>query len=376
MSAAKTPLRALQTNKNGQENKFWALRDVTFDVLPGDVIGIVGGNGAGKSTLLKILSRITEPTDGRITLHGRVGSLLEVGTGFHHELTGRENIYLNGAILGMQRKEISKKFDEIVNFAEVENFLDTPVKHYSSGMYVRLAFAVAANLETEILIVDEVLAVGDAQFQKKCLGKMSEVSKHGRTVLFVSHNMGTISQLCTKGIYLSSGELEYVGEIDRTVDYYLSNAVAESAAFVKDESLDTNSSDSKELEFRKISLHSDNLKESYVFEVNESIFIKFEINIKRIPPNASLFLMVLNRDKTPVCAFESDAIEEEMTLKIEPDFLVRGKYSIHAFLHVPMKTQIDIVHDRLSFEVNDFSSKFVQHGTYNYGSIVGKGEWI
>ena len=188
--------------------EFWALKDVSFEVKQGEVLGIIGRNGAGKSTLLKILSRITEPTEGRVSLRGRVASLLEVGTGFHPELTGRENIFLNGAILGMTQREIRKKFDEIVAFAEVEKFLDTPVKHYSSGMYVRLAFAVAAHLEPEILVVDEVLAVGDAEFQKKCLGKMDEVSRReGRTVLFVSHNMGVISNLCSLAIWLDAGQV-------------------------------------------------------------------------------------------------------------------------------------------------------------------------
>jgi len=187
--------------------EFWALKDVSFEVKRGEVVGIIGRNGAGKSTLLKILSRITEPSEGRVTLRGRVASLLEVGTGFHPELTGRENIFLNGAILGMTKAEIKKKFDEIVAFAEVERFLDTPVKRYSSGMYVRLAFAVAAHLEPEILVVDEVLAVGDAEFQKKCLGKMKDVATGGRTVLFVSHNMGAVKNLCHEGIYLKNGKV-------------------------------------------------------------------------------------------------------------------------------------------------------------------------
>lgn len=203
----------------GAEETFWALKDVSFEVKRGEVVGIIGRNGAGKSTLLKILSQITEPTSGEVRMKGRVASLLEVGTGFHPELTGRENIYLNGAILGMKRAEITRKFDEIVAFAEVEKFLDTPVKRYSSGMYVRLAFAVAAHLEPEILIVDEVLAVGDAQFQKKCLGKMQEVSKgEGRTVLFVSHNMAAIRSLCTSGIYLDRGSCRYCGEVVEAVD--------------------------------------------------------------------------------------------------------------------------------------------------------------
>jgi len=201
-------LRGRQIVQGDEVEEFWALKDVSFEVKRGEVLGIIGRNGAGKSTLLKVLSRITEPTKGRIRIQGRVASLLEVGTGFHPELTGRENIYLNGAILGMTRAEIARKFDEIVAFAEVEQFLDTPVKHYSSGMYVRLAFAVAAHLEPEILAVDEVLAVGDAAFQKKCLGKMSDVARGGRTVLFVSHNMNAIERLCARVIYLESGCLE------------------------------------------------------------------------------------------------------------------------------------------------------------------------
>jgi lipopolysaccharide transport system ATP-binding protein len=211
----------MQKFEDPEHEDFWALKDVSFEIKQGDRVGIIGRNGAGKSTLLKILSRITEPTSGKISIKGRVASLLEVGTGFHPELTGRENIFLNGAILGMGRAEIKKKFDEIVDFAEVEKFLDTPVKHYSSGMYVRLAFAVAAHLEPEILIVDEVLAVGDAQFQKKCLGKMEDVGKEGRTVLFVSHNMSTIQKLCSTGILLQSGKVAIQGITEVVIDRYL-----------------------------------------------------------------------------------------------------------------------------------------------------------
>ena len=208
-------------SRQAKVEDFWALRGISFEVQRGDVVGIIGRNGAGKSTLLKILSRITEPSEGEAHLHGRVSSLLEVGTGFHPELTGRENIYLNGAILGMSRAEIRKKFDEIVAFAEVEKFLDTPVKRFSSGMYVRLAFAVAAHLEPEILIVDEVLAVGDAEFQKKCLGKMQDVSrKEGRTVLFVSHNMNAVQRLCKTGILLESGQLKCISTIEEVLRVY------------------------------------------------------------------------------------------------------------------------------------------------------------
>jgi lipopolysaccharide transport system ATP-binding protein len=206
-----------------KKDEFWAVRDVSFEVLKGDVIGIVGKNGAGKSTLLKLLSQITVPTEGIIEINGRVASLLEVGTGFHPELTGRENIFLNGTILGMSRKEVKNKFDEIVEFSGVKKFLDTPVKHYSSGMYVRLAFSVAAHLEPEILIIDEVLSVGDAEFQKKCLGKMKDVSAQGRTVLFVSHNMNAVNTLCNKGILLENGQITAKGDAATIVDHYLSN---------------------------------------------------------------------------------------------------------------------------------------------------------
>ncbi len=223
--AAAAPIGWLRRNTRSiageGKNYFWALDDVSFEVKQGEVVGIIGRNGAGKSTLLKILSRITKPTTGLAEIYGRVGSLLEVGTGFHPELTGRENIYLNGAILGMRRAEIDRKFDEIVAFAEIEKFLDTPVKRYSSGMYVRLAFAVAAHLEPEILLVDEVLSVGDAEFQKKCLGKMGEVAKEGRTVLFVSHNLAAVENLCDRALLLHRGEIINDASSRTVIDYYL-----------------------------------------------------------------------------------------------------------------------------------------------------------
>src|ERR1035437_3116012 len=227
-SAASAPFRAVRAlmGRNGteddhQEDTIWALKDVSFDVKQGEIVGVIGRNGAGKSTLLKLLSRITEPTTGRVEIHGRVGSLLEVGTGFHPELSGRDNVFMNGAILGMKRAEIARNFDAIVAFAEVEKFIDTPVKHYSSGMYLRLAFAVAAHLQTEILIVDEVLAVGDAAFQKKCLGKMADVSQQGRTVVFVSHNMTALRSLCTRAVWLNEGKVMEDGPAGAVVDHYL-----------------------------------------------------------------------------------------------------------------------------------------------------------
>jgi lipopolysaccharide transport system ATP-binding protein len=209
----------------GQSDIVWSLKDINFDIHEGDAVGIIGKNGAGKSTLLKLLSRVTSPTTGEIKVKGRIASLLEVGTGFHQELSGRENIYLNGAILGMRKREITRKLDEIIDFSGVERYIDTPVKRYSSGMYVRLAFAVAAHLESEILIVDEVLAVGDAEFQKKCLGKMGDISKgEGRTVLFVSHNMGAVKNLCSKGLLLENGKITYTGDVDNAIDNYLKNS--------------------------------------------------------------------------------------------------------------------------------------------------------
>jgi lipopolysaccharide transport system ATP-binding protein len=229
---ASAPFRRLARKSSSGQETFWALQGVNFEVNSGEVVGIIGRNGAGKSTLLKLLSRITEPTTGRIELYGRIGSLLEVGTGFHAELSGRENIYLNGAILGMVRTEISRKFDEIVAFAEVERFIDTPVKHFSSGMYLRLAFAVAAHLEPEILLVDEVLAVGDGRFQRKCLDKMQEVGQQGRTVLFVSHNMPAITRLCPRTILLDAGRVIGDGQSSQVVGAYLSSGLGTTAVRV------------------------------------------------------------------------------------------------------------------------------------------------
>ena len=239
VKVARSPIKRLKsvisadggpTDRGNQPNSIWALRDVSFQVQPGEVIGIIGPNGAGKSTLLKVLSKITEPTKGKVELRGRVGSLLEVGTGFHPELTGHENIYLYGAILGMDRWEVTRKFDDILEFAELETFIDTPVKRYSSGMYMRLAFAVAAHMETEILLVDEVLAVGDMAFQKKCLGKMGDVSKQGRTVLFVSHNMAAVQHLCNRAILFENGQNVNSGRPDAIIELYERNVAASHSA--------------------------------------------------------------------------------------------------------------------------------------------------
>ncbi|WP_293311992.1 ABC transporter ATP-binding protein [Pedobacter sp. UBA5917] len=257
-----------------ESNVVWSLRDISFEIEQGDAVGIIGRNGAGKSTLLKILSKVTAPTTGKISGKGRIASLLEVGTGFHPELSGRENIFLNGAILGMRKKEIQRKLEEIVDFAGIERYLDTPVKRYSSGMYVRLAFAVAAHLESEILIVDEVLAVGDAEFQKKCLGKMGEVSKgEGRTVLFVSHNMASVEQLCKKGIYLSNGKIKNADNINVIIDDYLNCENANTSSY-------ESKVDKKDGNFLKIDLFEESGKKGNVFfnDTKPYLLIKYQLN--------------------------------------------------------------------------------------------------
>lgn len=258
-------------------SEFWALRDISFDVQQGEVVGIIGRNGAGKSTLLKILSQITEPTEGEIRIRGRVASLLEVGTGFHPELTGRENVFLNGAILGMNRAEIRRKFDEIVSFAEVETFIDMPVKRYSSGMYLRLAFAVAAYLEPEILLVDEVLAVGDAQFQKKCLEKMGGVAKENRTVLFVSHNMQAVQSLCNHAIQIDGGRIVNKGDPSSVVAHYLSSLNALNSVATWDEQ---NAPGSDEARLMAVRVHSEDGVSREVYSSKEDLYVAFEVIVK------------------------------------------------------------------------------------------------
>jgi lipopolysaccharide transport system ATP-binding protein len=282
-----------QIIQGDEVEEFWALKDVSFEVRRGEVMGIIGKNGAGKSTLLKILSRITEPTDGRVLLRGRVASLLEVGTGFHPELTGRENIFLNGAVLGMTGREVRKRFDEIVAFAEVERFLDTPVKHYSSGMYVRLAFAVAAHLEPEILIVDEVLAVGDHEFQKKCLGKMHDVaSRQGRTVLFVSHNLAAISELATRAVLLNAGAVEVAGDVPHAVSTYLSN-VTKSAIYERSvEQIQ------KSPHVRRAEVITSNANGVHSF--GEPLEIKFFISHAQLLSRGCLSFQIVNQFQQPV----------------------------------------------------------------------------
>ena len=284
--------RGRQVVQGDEVEEFWALKDVSFEVKQGEVVGIIGRNGAGKSTLLKILSRITEPTEGRVTLRGRVASLLEVGTGFHPELTGRENIFLNGAILGMTRQEIRKKFDEIVAFAEVERFLDTPVKRYSSGMYVRLAFAVAAHLEPEILIVDEVLAVGDAEFQKKCLGKMEDVSRReGRTVLFVSHNIASVSDLTHRALLLETGRIAAIGPTAHVVSSYVSKGRV-AANYLRPPDLSTSAPHISRVEIVTSDLNS-------VHRFGEAMEVKFWIRHTTPMAKACFSFQIINQFQQP-----------------------------------------------------------------------------
>lgn len=286
-------LRGKQLIQGDELEEFWALKDVSFEVNEGEVLGVVGRNGAGKSTLLKILSRITEPTHGKITLRGRVASLLEVGTGFHPELSGRENIFLNGAILGMSRAEIKAKFDEIVDFAEVERFLDTPVKRYSSGMYVRLAFAVAAHLEPEILIIDEVLAVGDLVFQKKCLGKMKNVAKSGRTVIFVSHNMQTVKGLTDRAILLQSGQMVENGPSHVVVEKFLSNQGPAETVYTAD-----SSKNAAEPRITRVELHTSHPCNMHQF--GKPLKIAIEVRTPEAVPNSAISFHIMTSSHQPV----------------------------------------------------------------------------
>ena len=312
--------------------EFWALKDVSFDIQQGDRVGIIGRNGAGKSTLLKILSRITEPTSGKISIKGRVASLLEVGTGFHPELSGRENIFLNGAILGMSKAEIKKKFDEIVAFAEVEKFLDTPVKRYSSGMYVRLAFAVAAHLEPEILIVDEVLAVGDAQFQKKCIGRMDEVSRQGKTILFVSHNFPAVQRLCNKGILLESGKVKNQGEVSTILSQYMQ------AVSFNDETskVEVKPGEAKFVSWQLKQASPDMVHSCYS---RDECIIEFRLVAKRVVSNAVVGFAIWNAEGVLVLATSSlDSSGKYLDLQ-------EGSYALAFKIRLPIKAdayQLDV----------------------------------
>jgi lipopolysaccharide transport system ATP-binding protein len=366
---------------NGTKEEFWALRDVNFTVKQGDTIGVIGRNGAGKSTLLKVLSRITEPTSGRIRIRGRMASLLEVGTGFHPELTGRENVFLNGAILGMRRAEIKAKFDEIVAFAEVEKFLDMPVKRYSSGMYVRLAFAVAAHLEPEILVIDEVLAVGDALFQKKCLGKMEEVSRsHGRTIFFVSHNMGAVSQLCRRGLLLEGGRVALDSDVQSVVARYLSGGTSGTGARVLVED-PAERRRHRKFVFQNIVLLNHLGQAAQDVDVRFPFTVQMEYEIPQALRRAEIAVKILTTDGRAVMTSlrseqSPEALEQEKqgvyraSVKFPGMFLMPGSYVISISAHEPNGEIFDSYDGVLSFFVRDSGTVFTPYQQYAGMGVV------
>ncbi len=356
-SLAVMPFRKLNCQQGNEDRYFWALKDVSFDVKQGEVVGIIGRNGAGKSTLLKILSRITMPTEGYIELYGRVGSLLEVGTGFHPELTGRENIYLSGSIIGMRKKEIDDKFDEIVKFSEIEKFLDTPVKRYSSGMYVRLAFAVAAHLDTEILLVDEVLAVGDAAFQKKCLGKMGTVAKEGRTVLFVSHNMGAIISLCSSALWLDKGQAIILDETQSVVSEYLHSRSQKQGVVKLHPPLEPS-----DVVITSCFVLDNNHQISSNIDFRHSFFIGVEYSIKEIPRGLTISVALKNDLGIRIIftADRDDTNNEQpfenigtyrAYVEIPGHFLLPGRYHVDLGAVIPNVKAYHYAHECLSFDV-------------------------
>jgi lipopolysaccharide transport system ATP-binding protein len=380
---ARKPLELL-TGQRLDKEQLWALKNVSFSVEQGDVVGIIGRNGSGKSTLLKVLSRITQPTEGRATMRGRVASLLEVGTGFHPELTGRENIFLNGAILGMSKREISKKFDEIVAFSEVEKFLDTPVKFYSSGMYVRLAFAVAAHLDPDILIVDEVLAVGDAAFQKKSLGKMSSVAKEGRTILFVSHNLSAIQNICNRAIILNKGELAFDGETKKAVARYLSYTTSETGYALLDQPRQTS-----KLRFQSVGLSDTTAHRRAEFQAGDPIRVELDYEVTQEGKEYQLVIEVWNEDGS--CIFATSNFDQNpagMNKKIVPGRyravcdlptheLRDGRYYLSFSSSIPGVEMLDEVPYPISFILEGGDSEILQLGGHGrlgvlYRSVLWK----
>ena len=364
----------------GTSDYVWSLRDINFEVEQGDAVGIIGRNGAGKSTLLKLLSKVTKPTTGGFKVNGRIASLLEVGTGFNPEMTGRENIYLNGAILGMRRHEITRKFDEIVYFSGVQRYIDTPVKRYSSGMYVRLAFAVAAHLESEILIVDEVLAVGDAEFQKKCIGKMGDISKgEGRTVLFVSHNMAAVKSLCKNGIVLNKGIIEHTGEINSCVSLYLgggnkgiTNIKSFNDIFVKDV-----------FQFNQIAIKGSNSNYEDLLLENNALELTTEIHILTDEPERyHITYHLYNELGEPLFSFScKDKVKlkkgmNKLTCIFPENFFQSGNYSLSLFVVVDKRTAIYIENDIFIFTVVDRARELGVFMGREPGYIKPQFDWI
>ncbi len=364
--------------QKGNSEYVWALKDINFEVKHGEVLGIIGRNGAGKSTLLKILSRTTAPTTGSIKIKGRVASLLEVGTGFHPELSGRENIFLNGAILGMTKQEVKRKFDEIVDFAGVERYIDTPVKRYSSGMYVRLAFAVAAHLEPEILIVDEVLAVGDAEFQKKCIGKMKDVSeKEGRTVLFVSHQMGAVTKLCTKALVMSQGTLVYEGTSVSAVNYYVANyGSASTSKYVSD-------SPNEVMYFTEICTVDETGNERNDFAYSGKIGLRLRGNINTIMEDAKIGIALLDKYGNRVFSdyyqlsnsnIKSEIRSFDVTAVLPEKLFAPNNYSFLAALLIDGRL-FDLVEECCQFRITDNGSDLSLYEGYDYGHILINCKW-
>lgn len=377
----RSPKNLLPTPKTTNKNEFYALRDVSFEVKEGEVLGIIGPNGSGKSTLLKILSQITPPTEGKAILRGRVGSLLEVGTGFHQELTGRENIYLNGAVLGMSRREISKKFDEIVDFSGVEKFLDTPVKRYSSGMMVRLGFAVAAHLDPEILLIDEVLAVGDAEFQKKCLMKMDEVARGGRTILFVSHNLNAINQLCDRALYLYKGSVRIIGKHDEVVSDYLGNYTDQ----------DTNSfyvekERSVPIQIVSIILTNRDGKRNVKFSLFEDIHVDIEYIVRKKLRGSIVNLLLKKNESSLLLSFDTDTkqslLEERgigryVSRVVIPGKLLKpGKYNIDFRTGFSRGETIQFIENKIGFVIeNTLDSVHYSYDEVREGIIAFPLQW-
>ena len=361
----------------GESDYVWALQDINFEVERGEVLGIIGKNGAGKSTLLKILSRVTAPTTGSIKFGGRVASLLEVGTGFNGEMTGRENVYLNGAILGMTKKEIASKIDEIIEFSGCERYIDTPVKRYSSGMTVRLAFAVAAFLEPEILIIDEVLAVGDAEFQKKAIGKMQDISKQGgRTVLFVSHNMAAIQKLCTRGIVLEKGIVVFEGNTNEAINYYLQSNQFEGYV-AKYENLNIDESG-----IVSLALLDKNNKIRSEFGFDEPISIDIKIKVKKEHLNSFLGFRITDKNERVIFTSEveiANFIKESgyynFTVQLPCNFLVPNRFTITFALHVPNVLLIDNLNDCLSFEIVETGSELHKYAGVDFGCVFVDCNW-
>ncbi|OZI05252.1 ABC transporter ATP-binding protein [Siphonobacter sp. BAB-5385] len=349
------------------KEEFWALKNVSFDVAQGDRIGIVGHNGAGKSTLLKVLSRITEPTEGRVTVRGRIASLLEVGTGFHQELTGRENIFLNGAILGMKQSEIKQHFDEIVAFAGIEKFLDTPVKRYSSGMFVRLGFAIAAHLEPEILIIDEVLAVGDAEFQRKCLGKMKDVSDSGRTILFVSHNLTAVQSLCNKAVFMNRGQMVAVGETGQIITDYMSKI--NQTSLVREWTTPESAPGNDQVRIKKIELMPTLAGTQTRIDVRTPIRVRFEF--WNFVKNAKLNLSMHFNSMTGETIFnlaspQLDANPGLITGEVElpGNFLNDGTYTITMMIVKDAATVLYHLQESILFEIDDYRGEVAWYGKW------------